>query len=269
MNCAAISDRPTTRRPATVGLASCTVLLGATMLCPPLVAHLQGLNPSDLPSAATSAFLSDWKPNAPGLNAPLRELVEYWRLFHLVKAGFALLLVVVAAPTTAWWYRNLWVAPTRRRATLALAAALFAGIFTAGGVVLLVANIQGAIAPLASLISLMPWQKDVALARIAERISAALSAEQAPEGVPEPVSLLVADFATYHVAMAAMAGLIAIVLLAGGIAAARSAHVTSRSVRVTVATLALMCSAATLVVCAANISSATNAEQALRLFFTG
>ncbi len=121
----------------------------------------------------------------PELTAGLQSLTADWAGFHLIKAVCAGLLVALALYTG---HRALALIPA----------------------VLLIANVQGVVAPLSSAFSLL----DPVRLRDGEpgRAFALLRTElrATPSG---PVRVLVDDFARYHLAVAVMAGVLAVVLL--------------------------------------------------------
>lgn len=118
----------------------------------------------------------------------LQSLVDDWSRYHLVKAVFAGLLVVLALYLG---HRALALIPA----------------------VLLIANVQGLLAPLSSAFSLLGGrvaESDGALAVALGRMRLELrGGEWSP-----PVGAVVDDFAWYHLVLAIMAGMLTIVVLA-------------------------------------------------------
>ncbi|TWS19415.1 hypothetical protein FK529_09450 [Tsukamurella asaccharolytica] len=119
------------------------------------------------------------------LTPGLRSLVDDWAGFHLIKAVCAGLLVALALYAG---HRALALVPA----------------------VLLIANLQGAVAPLSSAFSLL----DPARLRGGEPGRALALLRTELRGTPSgPVQALVDDFARYHLAVVVMAGVLTIVLV--------------------------------------------------------
>ena len=136
------------------------------------------------------------------------------------------------------------------------------------------ANIQGAIAPLSSAVSLLPAQRDSSLAAAVDAVRHGI----ATPGASPVTDHLVADFARYHVVVAvlsavfaALLGVLAVRLWRGHRPGLNGVGALSYSTRSATATAAatLTVAAAVLVLCVANISSALEPGRALSLFFAG
>ena len=121
----------------------------------------------------------------PELTAGLQALVDDWAGFHLIKAVCAGLLLALALYVG---HRALALIPT----------------------VMLIANVQGAMAPLSSAFSLLDpvrlrdGEPGRALALMRTELRAT------PSG---PVRTVVDDFARYHLAVMVMAGVLTVVLM--------------------------------------------------------
>lgn len=255
---------PTTSTARIVALGVLTaVLAAATMLAPWL---LVGSGPDAMAMAFGSAFAHFWTSGSGAPPADLTALVDGWRRFHIAKAVIGLALLVVAGRLTIALYRGT-SEPTRRRPLRALPAAAVAAI----ALVIVAANIQGAIAPLSSLLPFLSGSSDPTILAIAGRVHAELVAPVGGE-FSAPLQVLVDDFARYHTAFAVIAGVLTVGVLGATGVALRAAAVAPRGAR----TRRLACAAAltlaalaTGVVCAANISSAAESAQALAVFFGG
>ncbi|ADG79546.1 Integral membrane protein OS=Tsukamurella paurometabola (strain ATCC 8368 / DSM / CCUG 35730/ CIP 100753 / JCM 10117 / KCTC 9821 / NBRC 16120 / NCIMB 702349/ NCTC 13040) OX=521096 GN=Tpau_2948 PE=4 SV=1 [Tsukamurella paurometabola] len=157
------------------------------------------------------------------LTAGLRSLVDDWTRYHLIKVVFAVLLVALALYLG---HRALALIPA----------------------VALIANVQGAVAPLSSAFSLVGDR----FAETDGELAAALGTMrgQLAGGECSPaVGALVDDFTWYHLVLAVMAGALTIVMLAYGV-------VDGRRNRRRWAGATLAGAAAAAVVTAANISTA-------------
>ncbi|CAM3685138.1 Integral membrane protein [Tsukamurella ocularis] len=140
---------------------------------------------TDVDARARGEFPSWLLGGRAQLTAGLRSLVDDWFGFHLIKAVSAGLLVALALYVG---HRALALIPT----------------------VLLIANVQGAVAPLSSAFSLLDparlWDGEPG------RALALMRAEL--RGTPSgPVHALVDDFARYHLAVVVMAGVLTVILV--------------------------------------------------------
>lgn len=169
-------------RPA-IGLA---LLAIAFVAIPPLIGgpgtgHVTAS--SELVDATVAAFAHWWTRDDAALTPELSRLVEFWCRFHLVKALFAIGIVAVGV-----------LAVRRARTGVGRLSSIGAiGV----GVVAAMANLQGAIAPLASLMSLLPAQM--------------------PAGTrcgPKSLTTMTSSFVTYHWTLAVLAGVSAVTLVA-------------------------------------------------------
>ncbi|AFA72311.1 putative membrane protein [Gordonia polyisoprenivorans VH2] len=255
---------PTTNTARIVALGVLTVALAAaTMLAPWL---LTGPGPDGMATAFGSAFAHFWKSGSSTPPVDLTALVDDWRRFHIAKSVIGLALLVVACRLTIALYRGT-SEPTRRRPLRALPAAAVAAI----ALVIVAANIQGAIAPLSSLLPFLSGSGDPTTLAIASQAHTELMAS-VDGSFTAPLQVLVDDFARYHTVFAVIAGVLTVGVLGATGVALRAAAVARRGAR----TRPLACAAAltvvaltTGVVCAANISSAAESAQALAVFFGG
>ncbi len=179
------------------------VLAGAT-ICPPLriAFWLNGSidrNLTDLRDDVDRGVVALWAEGAGTIGPSLAQAARVWAAFHAVKAAWALALLAALmecaavlirrAPHMAplrWW--GLWTVN-------AVAAALT--------VLVVVANLQGLVAPLSSVWGLHSTPGgDPALAEALAGLRLAVSADR---GSPA-VDVLIADHVRYHRAMAWLGG---------------------------------------------------------------
>ncbi|MGU3435013.1 hypothetical protein ACNHUS_18595 [Actinomycetes bacterium M1A6_2h] len=154
--------------------------------------------PSELTTATQQAFSDFWRIGAGSLTPQLSELVAIWGRFHAVKAlAAALLLGVLLTLATVLWRRR------QRRATVVIA------VLAAGALVLLVANLQGWLAPFSSLMSMFPVGTD---APTAVDVQLGLS-QPSP-----PLAVMLDEFAWYHAALAVVAIPVGLALAAPSVA---------------------------------------------------
>lgn len=215
------------------------------------------------------AFVEYWTagPTKPG--SALAQLVAYWQGFHVVKAvAAALLLAVLVVLLFDVWCRYVAAARLGRRRALG-AFGVLGALASLVALLILVANIQGAVAPLSSVVSFLPTDgSDPAVVATIDEISAELRS-----GTTTSVHhALVSDFRLYHAAMVVSAGLTTVLLLAGGITLWRRRsrnENNDRGLHATAATVMLALALAFGVVAAANLSTVIDPASALLAFFAG
>ena len=260
-------------RPAMLWLGLVAVaLLVATFLAPMRLASVwPGGGYSDisaLSDSLSSAFVRFWSANDGVIASDLAEPVEFWARFHIAKALLAGLLLLVLFPLGARAWNAFWGARSWRRLSLGVVE-LGVAIIAPLALVVLVANLQGAIAPLTSALGLLPvGAPDPSLAPTVRQVRRGLiGAEQSP-----PLDTLLHDFTLYH---AAMAGL-GVVVIAGLLGSSvfvwrrrRGATQAQRHVLAMVIAGVVALTACFLLVTAANISTAVWPAPALLGFFEG
>lgn len=206
------------------------------------------------------------------LTPPLAELTAYWSRFHAAKAALAAVLLVAAIALTVALCRRL-VDPHRSRGSritivAAGAASTLLAVFALG---VLMANIQGAAAPLSSLLTFLPADS------ASSGTSAQLADQLGGRVVSPPVRQMVIDFARYHRVMAITSAIVACICMVAGFSLAfggfgRGTGVRNRRTRVMarwaaalVALIGVLC----VVLCIANTTVALHPEPALLSFFRG
>lgn len=227
--------------------------------------------------AADGGFVEYWKSGVPRLSPRMQSLVDYWLRYHVAKAVIAaILLVVLTALAVIVWRAFLSARGAAGRRTL---AGCGVGLMTLALVSLaaVMANVQGAIAPLSSLLTLLPvGAPDAPLAETLGQVRHGL-AETPAAGVRRPPALqvMISDFAAYHVVVAVLAALLTLALLAGSAVAWRRARATERSDRRARRLLSSFAIASALLALAvgalavANTGVAADPEPALLAFFNG
>ena len=158
-----------------------------------------------------------WFSGDRNLSPDLQRVVDYWFRFHLVKGGTAALLLLVLCALTVLLWRTFLRADglgTVGRAVLASAGgavsmlALFA-------LAVVVANVQGAMAPFASLLPLlMEDPTDAGLAGpLAEARQQLTDTHRSGGFTPPALDAMVSDFAWYHAALALQAAVVLVGLV--------------------------------------------------------
>ncbi|MFJ5229153.1 hypothetical protein ACIQBJ_04545 [Kitasatospora sp. NPDC088391] len=249
----------TTARPTRLPAALAALFLTAFVLLPGAFT-----DPAGLRRALPAAFVGFWRAGRPDLPPALRELVDAWARYHLVKAACAAGLLA-ALTVLAARLRTAYLASGRRRTA---AAGLLAAAPALGALAALLANVQGAIAPLSSLLSALPADRSGELATAVGQLEQELADGRGPAA-----GALTADFARYHLVIALAAALLTLLLLLAGARTWRSRRTAPdrRARRLATATTAAcaLLAAACAVLAAANTGVAADPAPALLAFFRG
>lgn len=230
--------------------ALAAALVVAFVVVPFPLAASEGVGFGDeagLRAAAGAAVRAYWAADTRDLSADLSVLTAFWARFHAAKA----VLAAIALPVVTVLAVGCWRAAPHGR--WSSAGATLGGVVSAGLAVLsllaVMANVQGAVAPLASLLPMVP---DDLRGRFGDALRAGT---QEPAGLP----VLIGDFSRYHAAMA-----VAAVVVAAGLVAAAVWWRRSR-IAIFVAVLA----AGAIVIAVANTMTALDPVPALQAFFDG
>lgn len=226
-------------------------------------------NVAALREQMSAAFVRYWHT---GASADLAGPVDYWARFHLLKAVLAALLLAVLLPLGARIWNSYVRATHRGRRLLLGAAGVGHAAITVLALLMLVANIQGTIAPLSSALGLMPLRRpDPALADTLTQVRHGLASGTQPPAL----EALVNDYARYHAALAVVATLVTIALLALAVRMWRRRTRLARSearhrrVLFTGAVSVLLLAAFFAIITAANLSTVAHPAPALLGFFNG
>jgi hypothetical protein len=226
-----------------------------------------------------SGFIDYWSSGDHDYPPELERLVDYWLRYHVAKAVIAALLLTVLIMLCA----RLWAPLLRadriapgRAAALALSGAL-AAMLALAATVLTVANIQGALAPFSSLISMLPLgTRDTQLTTTIGQVKQDLAVyPNVRGGTPPALHAMISDFAIYHAAIVVLAAAVAVILIGLSVVSWRRRARTSSSERRIRRTLGLagvasaLVSFAVIVIAMANLGNAMHPAQALLAFFTG
>ena len=223
------------------------------------------------PDAVSDGFVAYWQAGAASLPNGLQGLVDYWQRYHVAKAVIAALLTVVLSVLALRLWRTYAGPDARRRGVLGCAGV--AATLLAGAAALVVmANVQGAIAPLSSVVSLLPSATvDSPLERTELEV-----VQELASAMPRPaLTGLTNDFANYHWVVAVGSGVLACIALALCASAFRSYAVARRSgacVRRSRAVVAMgfaVLATGMVILVVANVGSALDPGRALSLFFSG
>ena len=272
------------------------LLLVAFVVVPPLLMPVA--RGGDLAMRAHELVTAWVARGGAGPPAALREFLDGWRDYHLLKAALA------AAAAVALWRvaraagrRSVGRRAVGRRAVGRLAVGRLAvwrravvggraygpvGVsVTAAGLAVLavlavLANLQGALAPLASAVSLLPpADGDMQYAAALARLSAGVSG--GPAHATGPAGAVLTDFAFFHLVLAGLVWLLAVglgtvsfQLARRRVRAGREGVGTARETRFLTRLSALSAAAAivALVVAGANLSTAGDAGPELAAHLT-
>ncbi|WP_007510276.1 hypothetical protein [Pseudofrankia saprophytica] len=254
-----------------LALALCAAaLIGAFALAPSRLAAGAGdgdlVNHRQLIAAVHSGFVEYWRSGNRRLSPHLARVVDYWYRFHLIKGLIsALLLVVLIVLTIALWKDFLKASDRVRRAGLASAGVLTAAL-TLLALAAVMANIQGAAAPFSSLVPMLQeGGTDPALAGALDQATRQLADSRAGARTAPALDVMTAGFASYHVAMAVVATVVAAALLTVSVLLWRRAPADRRARRVTRA-FGVLTAVLTLALCVlvtANVTAAAHSAPAL------
>ncbi|MBF6231741.1 hypothetical protein IU436_17050 [Nocardia farcinica] len=217
-------------------------------------------------AAFRAAFTGYWNSGSRDLPPDTAHLVEFWSHYHLVKALAAVAaLIAFAAMAVLVWQA---LARTGRHRAALRTAGVLATALAAVAAVLTLANVQGALAPLASLLPMLVDEPaDQALAGTLAQVRSAL-ADAAT--APPALAVMVEDFARYHRVLAVLAGGVAVALIGASIESGRRfAAGRHRPVTGTVAVSATAAALVATVVAVANTTNAADPAAGLAALFTG
>ncbi|WP_197023545.1 hypothetical protein [Rhodococcus sp. UNC363MFTsu5.1] len=265
-------------------LVALTAALAAAFVLAPRV--LAGSKPggglfdqASLVEAVRVAFIEYWGSGDGAFSPGMETVVDYWFRYHVAKAVIAaiLLTVLVALGVLLWRaFMRSGGLEAGKRAALA-SAGVVVSMLALFSLVLVMANVQGAVAPFSSLMSMLPvgetdGELAVTLGQVRQQLADPLSA--AGEA-PPALEVMVSDFARYHVAMAAIAAIMAAVLIGLSVVfwkltgATGASDKSTRRVLGTVSALSALLSLGVLVVAVANTTTAADPAPALLAFLDG
>lgn len=261
------------RRQIGVLIAVTAALLAAFFVLPDSLAH-RGIDTGNLRASFRSGMVGYWESGSQDFPRQLEAAVAFWFRFHLVKAGVSALLLV-ATVALGVVLRRQWrrAAVDRPGRVLLVPPALLVTLLGPFALVGLVANVQGATAPFASLLPLLAnGGADGELTTILGQIRQQLADYPAGPHAPA-LTAMVSDLALYHAVLAAMAALVTVALAAIAVVQWRRHRVTSdgrsrRAMKLGI-TASVLLSGVVLVVAFANTTTATHSAEALAGLFDG
>ena len=252
-------------------------LIAAFVVAPPRLAAGRSTadlaDPARLVARFRTAQVGYWASGAREYPAGLQRVVDYWLRFHLVKGGIAaLLLIVLVALAVLLWRTHLRADRLRTGSRAALVSAGTAvPLLALLALAAVLANIQGAVAPYASLLPmLVDGKPDAGLADTLAQARHQLAGSHRSAGyTPPALNAMVSDFALYHAAMAVVSGVVTIALLGLTVmlwrrfASTASADRRTRRVLAGFAAFSALSTLMVVVVFIANAGTATDSAPAL------
>jgi hypothetical protein len=232
-----------------------------------------------LTQALREAFVEYWRSGDRDFSPDLQSAVDYWFRYHVAKAVIAaILLILLVALGVLLWKAFLRAAGlgAGKRATLA-SAGVVVTMFALFSVATVMANAQGAVAPFASLLPMLTGgNTDAELADTLDQVRQRLADSRGAGGpTPPAIEVMISDFTRYHVAMAVMAAIVAVVLIGMSVVLRKRFARTGPSERRTRRVLGSFCALSALVslvvivVAVANTTTAADPAPALLAFFDG
>ncbi|MGW7457507.1 hypothetical protein [Streptomyces sp. NPDC054797] len=264
--------------------AVAAALLAAFLLAPRTLAAAGGsgdgiVDRRSLVEAFREAFAAYGMSGERDFSPGVERVVDYWFRYHVAKAVIAaVLLVVLVALGVLLWKAFLTAGPLRTGARTALASA--GALVTAlalFSLAVVMANVQGAVAPFSSLLPLLEvGAAEGALGDTLGQLRRQLADSLHGGDLTSPaLEVMVSDFARYHAAMAVIAGGVAVTLVGASVvlwrrrARAASSDRRTRRLLGALGVVSALSSLAVLVVAVANTTTAVDPAPALAAFFDG
>ncbi|MFI6866624.1 hypothetical protein [Nocardia sp. NPDC050406] len=248
-------------------LAVLSILLAAAFVyAPRILAGGDFTDESELRASLRPAFVEYWRSGGRDFTPSLERIVDFWLRYHLAKAVIAAVLLVALVALAV----VLWRAFLRAGGTALLASGTVVSVLAVVASLLVMANIQGAVAPFSSLLPMVvdsPTDTELAdtLGQIRQRL-----ADHAETPV---LDVITEDFARYHAAMAVIAACVAVLLIAASalswITFAKASDSRARRVLASFGIASALFALAMIVVAVANTGTAADPTPALSAFFDG
>jgi hypothetical protein len=253
-------------------------LVAAFVVAPPTLAGIGsggGLgDETRLGAAFREAFVGYWSSGARDLSPDLTRIVDYWFEFHVVKGVVAVILLGVFAVAGVRLGKAFVGAGGGRKRIALAASGVLAAMLGVVSLAAVMANVQGAVTPFASLFPLLVDGATAGgSADALEQARQQLAASPGAGGYPPALDVMVSDFGRYHVAMVVIASIVAVVLVGAGVVAwtrsARSSDRRARRVLGLFSVFSVLLSLAAIVLVVANAGVAADPAPALAALFDG
>lgn len=232
-----------------------------------------------LTEALREAFVGYGRSGDRDFSPDLQRVIDYWFRHHVAKAVIAatLLIVLVALGVLLWKaFSRAGALGAGRRAVLASAGVLVT-MLALLSLITVMANVQGAAAPFASLLPMLrvsatDGELADTLDQVRQRLTDSLSrGDQSPPAL----EVMISNFSRYHVALAVVGAIVAVVLSAMSVvlwkrfARTGSSDRHTRRVLGSFGVLSALLSLVVIVVVVANTTTAAHPAPALLAFFDG
>ncbi|MEE1738665.1 hypothetical protein PUR49_19420 [Streptomyces sp. BE147] len=224
----------------------------------------------DLAGSFRRAFAGYWSSGDREFSPGLERVVDHWFHYHVAKGVIAtILLVVLVALGILLWKAFLGATgdETNGRAVLASAGVLVT-VLALLSLAAVMANIQGATAPFASLLPMLGTGTGAGAGgqsptdtfdQVRQRLADSLSTD----GPSSPVlDVMISDFARYHVVMAVLSGIVAVLLIGLSVMSLRKAagtRLSDRRTRRVLGSYGVLSAALALVVAVVAVANTTTA----------
>lgn len=219
-----------------------------------------------------------WRSGETDFHPDMESLVDYWVRYHVAKAVIAaIMLAVLVVLGVLLWKAFLRAGGTGlvRRAALASAGVLTT-MLALFSLVMVMANVQGAVAPFSSLLSMLPvGETNGELADTLDQVREQLADSSSASDHSAALDVMIRDFSRYHAALAVIAAIVAATLIGMSVvlwkmfADTASSDRRTRRVLASFGILSALLSLVVIVVGVANTTTAVKPEPALAAFFEG
>ncbi|MBP1161603.1 hypothetical protein [Rhodococcus sp. PvR099] len=235
---------------------------------------------SSLLDAVRETFVAYWSTGDRDFSPGMEGVVDYWVRYHVAKGAIAaILLVALVVLGVLLWksFANSGGTGAVRRAALA-AGGVLVTMLALFSLVVVMANVQGAVAPFSSLMSMLPvGETDGELADTLGQVRQQLADPPSAGGdrIPPALDVMISDFSRYHAVMAVIAAMVAAVLVGLSVvlwkwfASTESSARETRRMLGSCAVLSAVVSLGMIVVGLANTTTAADPTPALLAFFDG
>ncbi len=193
-----VNAQRTPQRGLSAWTLAAVALAVATMTLPSLVAEWSSsgrITIAGLVETVSVGFTRWVVSGTASPDVPLADALSFWGIFHIAKAVLATALLCALMVVG----HRVWTRATRAETSAARAAWVSVGVLGAWlpllTLLIVLANIQGAVAPLSSVISFLPISTTPEVDEVRTELAA---------GAYGPVTgALIADFRAYHAALTA------------------------------------------------------------------
>ncbi|MFF4081953.1 hypothetical protein ACFYZN_21455 [Streptomyces sp. NPDC001777] len=224
-------------------------------------------------------FVRYWNSDDRMFSPGMERVVDYWFRFHVAKAAIAAILMAVLVALGLLLRKSCprgGGAGPARRAAVATGGVVVTVLALLSSVIMVV-NVQGAVAPFTSLMSMLPvgthhGRLTGTLDQVRQQLADSSGASDSP---PPALATMISDNSRYHVALAVMAAIVAVALVALSSVLWRRFLRTEPSAgrtRRALGAFGLLTASLSLVVAVvavANLSTASDSARGLSVFFDG